>query len=431
MGSFIRGPDKRLSTLRTTRFSDRDTSGRVLVAIWILTAIGPLSVDSYLGQIPVIAIDMGTSPGLISGSVSTYLAGLGIGQLILGTFSDYFNRRKLMLISLALFAACSLSLSVSDSVSSFLAIRAVQGFAIGGAIAISRAVISLICPPLQSSRAFGTLTVVMFVSPLLAPSIGAVVANLGSWRLIFTLVHALSVLCFILLFSGFRRLEERLLADVIATTSIRSSRPTIFVLLRRPTFVRHVLISCFATLGFFTYISSSSTVLFETFGVGPSAFTVFFSVNALVIALIGLLFRMLIGHVSVVRLRLVGLLCSALFSACLVVQVLLSSQGLSVALFVIFLSLAICGGGLTIPAAVVLTQASGKDAPGSAAALQGGLAFVFGSLGTLLIGAMRFEMSLCFVLVLSLAYFCAAALAMLPLRPRVNAGRPNLPVVDR
>ena len=81
-----------------------------------LTALAPLATDAYLPAVPTIADALSRSVHDVELSISLFLAGFSIGQLVGGPFSDHFGRRTGIFIGLALFCSGSLAISFSQSI---------------------------------------------------------------------------------------------------------------------------------------------------------------------------------------------------------------------------------------------------------------------------------------------------------------------------
>ena len=103
-------------------------------ALAALTALGPFSVDTYLPAMPRIADSLSGSIHDIELSLSFYLAGFAIGQLIGGPISDRFGRRFCTLIGLAVFVLASLAISLTNSIEGLWLGRVIQ--ALGGGLAV-------------------------------------------------------------------------------------------------------------------------------------------------------------------------------------------------------------------------------------------------------------------------------------------------------
>lgn len=79
----------------------------IVLTLSFLTALEPLSIDLFLPAFTQMAEKFNTSSANVQMSLSTFLAGFAIGQLIWGPLADRYGRKKPLLISLALFTLSS------------------------------------------------------------------------------------------------------------------------------------------------------------------------------------------------------------------------------------------------------------------------------------------------------------------------------------
>ena len=70
-----------------------------------LTSFGPMSVDLYLPSMPAIAAALAAPPAHVQLTISLYLVGFAIGQIVYGPVSDRLGRKPIIVLSFVLFAA--------------------------------------------------------------------------------------------------------------------------------------------------------------------------------------------------------------------------------------------------------------------------------------------------------------------------------------
>ncbi|GLS92456.1 bicyclomycin/multidrug efflux system [Psychromonas marina] len=162
----------------------------LLAAVFAMT---PFAINSYLPAVPLIATDMGVNTSTISITVSIYIFGMAIGQLIGGPLSDKVGRKKIMVAGLVIFAVFSLMLSATKSVELFWLWRVLQS--IGGGIAVVgvSATIRDVAEGQQAAKLFSLIALIMMAAPSLAPSIGTLILNTLSWHWIFSLSGMLAL----------------------------------------------------------------------------------------------------------------------------------------------------------------------------------------------------------------------------------------------
>ena len=105
----------------------------------MLTALGPLSMDMYLPSLPDIAQVLGAPVARTQLTISSYLIGFAVGQMIYGPLSDRYGRRPVLLAAVALYLASTLACAAAQSVDLLIAARLLQGISGSGAIVLARA----------------------------------------------------------------------------------------------------------------------------------------------------------------------------------------------------------------------------------------------------------------------------------------------------
>jgi DHA1 family bicyclomycin/chloramphenicol resistance-like MFS transporter len=159
----------------------------LVLTLAALTALGPLSMDSYLPALPALGRDLESGPSVIQLTLTACLTGLALGQLITGPLSDRHGRRRPLLIGAAGYAATSLLCTVAPSATLLIVARLMQGAAGGAAIVISRAIVRDLFHEAAAARIFGTLMQVSGAAPVLAPLVGGVLLKVTSHRDLLTL----------------------------------------------------------------------------------------------------------------------------------------------------------------------------------------------------------------------------------------------------
>ncbi len=157
----------------------------LILLLGALTAVGPFTIDLYLAAFPQITSDMGSSPAAVQLTITATLAGLALGQLLIGSISDAMGRRKPLLAGLALYVIASIGIVFVTSVEALTALRFIQGLGASAGMVLSMAIVRDRFEGIQVGKALARLMLVVGVAPSIAPLIGAQFLRLGSWRYMF------------------------------------------------------------------------------------------------------------------------------------------------------------------------------------------------------------------------------------------------------
>lgn len=339
-----------------------------------LTAVGPLTFDTYLAAFPEIAADLNTSAAAVQLTIAASLAGLALGQLTIGSISDAFGRRRPLLVGLSVYVVVSVALSVATNITVFTGLRFVQGFSAATGMVLSMAIVRDRYEGLAVSKVMARLMLVVGVAPILAPTIGAQLLRFGSWRLIFVFLAVVGAV--LLVVSSFA-LRESLPEHLRRTGGTLGALRTYRDLLADLPFLGLALMSAFYLGAMFTYVASSTFVFQDGYGMTAQQFGWVFAGGAVAITAGSQVNGALVGRFTPEQVLsgtvLVGLgLSLSLFATTIV--------GGPLWLVVTLLVLTLGTAGFVLPSAPAIALASNPHRAGSAAALLGALQFGLGAL---------------------------------------------------
>ena len=389
-----------------------DRPWRVVLLLGSLIALGPLSIDLYLPALPELTEDLSASPSSVQLTLTGVLAGLALGQLVIGPLSDIYGRRRPLLVGIAVNVAASLLCAVAPTILVLDILRVLQGVGAAAASVVAMAVVRDLFTGRAAASVISRLVMVMALAPVLAPSLGSAVLEVGTWRTVFVVLAGLGVLIGLLATVGLR---ETLPAERRTAPGLRSTLASYGVLLRDPTLLGFMMVASLTMAAVFAYVSGASFVLQDGFGLDERAFGLLFGVGA-----VGLIIA---SQVNVSLLRRFGpgrILSTALTVAALAGAVLLFNAmtgaggllGIMVPIWVVLAMVALCG-----PNATALALADHGHHAGAAAALLGAAQFAVGAAIAPLTGLGEAGSAVPMAGTIAGALLLAAVLVRLVLRP--------------
>src|SRR3954469_8923316 len=167
---------------------------RAVLRLGSLIALGPLSIDLYLPALPDLTHDLGASPSSVQVTLTGILVGLGLGQLLLGPLTHAHGRRPPLLTGIAVNVATSLLCAVAPTIVVLDVLRVLQGFGAAAASVVAMAVVRDLFPGRAAAAVISRLVMVMGLAPVLAPTLGSAVLQVGSWRTVFVVLAGLGTL---------------------------------------------------------------------------------------------------------------------------------------------------------------------------------------------------------------------------------------------
>ena len=346
----------------------------MIIVLGLLVALGPLTIDMYLPALPKIADELSLSSSVAQLTLTGTLAGLALGQLIVGPLSDSLGRKKPLIAGILLHMAASLLCLFASNIAVLGIARGLQGVGAAAAMVVAIAVVGDLFADSVAATVMSRLMLVLGVAPVVAPSLGAAVLLHASWHWVFA---ALVVLAGALLVMAVLALPETLAVGHRRPLKVRGILATYLELVRDVRFVILVLVAALGMSGLFAYISGASFVLQGRYGLSQGTFALVFGAGA--IALIGS------TQFNVVLLRRFPpqqIMVWALFAASVsgLVFVGLATAGIGGLPGFVVPVWAILGAmGLVIPNAPAVALTRHPDAAGTAAALLGAAQFGLGA----------------------------------------------------
>jgi MFS transporter, DHA1 family, multidrug resistance protein len=387
---------------------------RMIVVLGLLVALGPLTIDMYLPALPGIADELSVSSSVAQLTLTGTLAGLALGQLIVGPLSDSLGRRRPLMAGIVLHMLASVLCIVAPNIVVLGVARSLQGVGAAAAMVVAIAIVGDLFTDSAAATVMSRLMLVLGVAPVVAPSLGAAVLLKASWHWVFAV---LVVLAGLLLLLAVLALPETLPQSNRRPLKFKGILVTYGELLRDKRFVVLVLVAALGMSGLFAYIAGASFVLQGRYGLDQQEFALVFGAGA--VALIGTtqLNVVLLRRFTPATIVVWALVASALFGATFVGLAAAGVGGL--AAFVLPVWAILAAMGLVIPNAPALALSRHQEAAGTAAALLGAGQFGLGAAVAPLVGVLgNDELALAVVMTVGVVVALFALLAVGVREPR-------------
>jgi len=229
----------------------------LLLALLIaITAVGPLSLNILAPAMPGLIGTLGAGAGTVQLTLSLFLLGMAVSQLVLGTLSDRFGRRPVMLAGLALTVVASFAALATTSIAGLIVARTCQAFGATVGIVIGRAVVRDLYDRDRAASMIGWVTMAMVVAPMIAPLIGGALDAALGWHAIFAFVGLFAAA--ILVWASFQLPETRKVATSEGFAHFLAASSS---LLADRAFLGYALVAAFNSAMFFTFIGGAPHVV--------------------------------------------------------------------------------------------------------------------------------------------------------------------------
>ncbi|WP_313759712.1 multidrug effflux MFS transporter, partial [Diaphorobacter nitroreducens] len=350
--------------------------------LWLLVLItlsGTLAMHMFVPALPDAARALGVGPAAVQATISIYIVGLALGQLVYGPLSDALGRRPLLLGGLALYAAGSIAAMLAPTAPALIAARFIQALGGCAGLALGRAMVRDTNGPVEAVRALALLNLMMMVGPGMAPLVGSGLVALGGWRAVFVALALAGVATLLL---SWHKVPET--GTPTGRVSPGRLARAYAALLRSPTFVAYAVGGGCATTAVYAFIAAAPFIITEQLGHPLRDVGIALGVVMVGMAIGNALTRRLALSMRLGRLLVWG---NAVSVACALVFLALELLGhLTLEATVGLMLLFVLGAGMASPAALSKVLTVDARHVGAAAGLYGFAQMALGALFTLLVG---------------------------------------------
>ena len=343
----------------------------LLVTLALLSAVAPFATDLYLPAFPEMVDDLHTSPTTVQLTLTTFLIGLALGQLIFGPLSDRYGRVKPLWIGAAICVGASAVAVFAPTVEVLIAARLAQGLTGAAGMVIGRAIISDLATGRAAARAFSLMMIVGGVAPIIAPLAGGFLVGPLGWRGTLAIILVLIALMLITALIVIRETHTEERRTALRAEKATAGSPLRQLLGRR--YIGNVVAFGFAFAVLMAYISASPFVYQTMMGLSAAQYGAVFGVNALGLLLVSALSARLSARTEPHVLAAAGL---AAITVAGVVVLALAYSDLAAGWLALPLFAADAGMGLIFGTTTALALSAAPRAAGSASAVLGAIQFL-------------------------------------------------------
>ncbi len=346
---------------------------RIVMILCLICAMGPLSTDMYLPSIPAIAQDLATSVPTMQLTVSIFFLGMGIGQLVYGPLADAYGRKTVIQVGTAIFFITSLGSVFVSSVEFFLFLRFMQSLGAAAGVVVINAVMRDLFDGLEFVKAVSVTMLTINIAPLVAPTLGGLIAPLG-WRLVFVILTIYAFSLFVIV--------KFTMKETLAEENRQSMQPGVifknyFEILSSGKSLGVIVAQMANGAGMFAFIAGSPYVYMTIYGVSSSYYGILFAANIICVALGTSLNTKLVKHSSPLRVLFGALLFSFTGALLLVISAHIHFE--SVFSIVLPVIMFICVIGIVGANATTYVLGLYREKSGTASAVMGSLRFAGGA----------------------------------------------------
>lgn len=386
----------------TETASPQITRLRLALALGPLIAVGPLAIDTYLPALPAMADSYGVRVTDVERSVSLYVMGTALGQLLGGPLSDHLGRKPVAWGGLLLFALASLLISLSTALWQLDLLRVLQALGGGATVVVAAASVRDWFDGQEAARVLSSIGLIMLIAPLVAPAVGAMLVLLQGWQAIFVGLAGYALVMMIWVAKVMPTQApvavDRRLRDVAKGWGrVLSHRMAMAIILANGL--------SFSTL--FAFITDSAFVYLRFYGVAETIFPVLFGANVVTMILFNRINMLLLRRIAAIRLMTAALIIQVVAAWLLLLAVLIVGKP---PLWLLVPLIMLAGGAvaMVIPNAIACFTHYFPHDSGAATGINGSLQFFLAGMTGILMTSLHNHS----LLPLGIAMALAASLAL-------------------
>lgn len=356
----------------------------LILILGALATISPFSIDMYLPGFPSIAEDLKTTIACVQLSLTSYFIGIAAGQMIYGPVLDRFGRKAPLYTGLIIYIVASLGCAFTGSVESLIAMRFLQALGGCAGMVAAQALVRDLFPVDKTAQAFSSMTLVVAVSPMIAPTVGGYMTAAFGWHSVFIVLAAITSLIVVCVYFI---LPQGRKADPTISLKPRAVVGNFYTVIRQPQFMVYTLAGGLASSAPFAYIAGSADVFMNLYGSSEQEYGWIFAVVAAV--MIG---STQLNHVFLKRFKSEQVIRGAFAMQTLIGILLITGTalgGFDKVTLVALIALFMAGHGLINPNATALSLAPFSRHAGSAASLSGSFRMAMGGVASALVSALH------------------------------------------
>ncbi len=249
----------------------------LLFVLGSIMALGPFSIDMYLPAFKTMAIDFDTDTTKVGYSLTSFFAGLVVGQLFYGILIDRFGRKKPLIIGYLIYIVASLGCAFAPNLEALVAFRFLMALGGCSGMVISRAIVRDVFSGSEIAKTFSQLVLVMGIAPIIAPTIGGFINSWLGWQWIFgamVLIGLANLLLIVFVLPETKGPDESI---SLKGQNIWSEYQKVF---KYKSFILYAVAGSFAYAGLFAYLTASPLEFMERLGLSDTEYAWAFAFNA-------------------------------------------------------------------------------------------------------------------------------------------------------
>lgn len=241
---------------------------KFILFLVVTSTIGQMSAEVYIPSLPFISHDFQVSSSLTQLSVAVFLFGMSIPGIFFGYISDFFGRRKILIIATSISCCGTFLCLIAPNIYVLILGRFIQGLGFSGVGSLSRAILRDRMSGVELAKFASNLAMALALVIDLSPFIGGFLQEYFGWRPIFALLLVYNLLAIYMSYN-FKDDKNTVLNEHLNFGRVlHTCRDT----LQNPAFVKYNLLSALTYAILMSYLTVASFLFENVIGISPTEF---------------------------------------------------------------------------------------------------------------------------------------------------------------
>jgi len=247
---------------------------QIIFILCLISSVARFVLDSYLPSLPAISNAFGISDTRTQLTLTLYLIGFSISQLIYGPLSDHYGRRIIILFGLSIFVFGNLICAIASSPTVLLVARLIAGAGAGVCGVLNRAIASDCFKGADFSKAWSYTTTSLVVTLCVAPVVGGYIQELMGWRGNFIIATAYVTIALAIIVKFLPETNESKISKKIGEASLCTNKiiKNYYTIIINPSFISGAICYTLAFSGLIAYFQVSPLLFINHLGLSPSQY---------------------------------------------------------------------------------------------------------------------------------------------------------------
>jgi DHA1 family bicyclomycin/chloramphenicol resistance-like MFS transporter len=319
----------------------------------------------YVPSLPGIGAAFGATTQEVQLTISSYLVGFALGQIVYGPVSDRYGRKPVLIGALVVYCLASLVCALSSSIGMLIGARALQALGGCGGIVLARAIVRDLYAGARAGRELSLISSVMALAPVVAPIAGGLLQSGFGWRSVFVMLLVLGLVGIAVIWL----LLPETLTRRAGPLTFSSMLASYCVMVRHPAYLAYMALATTSYAGLFAWISGASFVLQDLYRLSPFTFGIAFALGSVGFMAGSALAARLVAPLGIDRTIGIGCLFCTAGGLAMVVSIAL---GLPWWLSLVLpMAIYLAGMGMVLPQSIAGAMMPFPERAGAASALLG------------------------------------------------------------